>query len=80
MLERHHPKYWNGSVKQSQSFLDKNISISEIQDIASQVINQNRSKVSSIGANGVGQIFGNVNGVDYVLGFNRGRIGQLYPA
>lgn len=25
------------------------------------------------------QIRGNVNGVDYVLGMNRGRVGQFYP-
>lgn len=38
----------------------------------------NGRKVMQIGA-GSGQVQGGVNGVDYVLGVSRGRIGQFYP-
>ena len=32
VLERHHPEYWDGSVKETQSFFDKDMSITDIQN------------------------------------------------
>ena len=37
------------------------------------------ARVGQIGSNGVGQMEGTVNGIRYVLGLNRGRVGQFYP-
>lgn len=78
-LERHHPDYWDGSVKSSQTFFSDSLSITDIQDIAGQVINQNRDTIIANGTTGMYQIEGVVDGIKYVLGFNNGRIGQLYP-
>ncbi len=79
VLTRHHPDFWDGSVKAKQSFFDGKLSISDIQRIAGEVITQNRGIISQKGTNGMYQIEGVVDGIDYVVGINNGRIGQLYP-
>ncbi|WP_396021641.1 hypothetical protein [Bacillus cereus group sp. BfR-BA-01380] len=79
VLERHHSDYWNGSVKAEQSFLNKDLSISDIQNIAGEVISQNRDIIISKGTRGMYQIEGKVDGITYIVGFKNGRIGQLYP-
>jgi len=38
-----------------------------------------REKVKAIGANGMGQIEGVVDGVRYRLGLNAGHVGQFFP-
>ncbi|PTC14644.1 T7SS effector LXG polymorphic toxin [Bacillus wiedmannii] len=79
VLERHHPDYWDGSVKKEQSFLNKDLSISDIQNIAGEVISKNRDTIISKGTKGMYQIEGKVDGITYIVGFKNGRIGQLYP-
>ncbi|MGG2015014.1 hypothetical protein [Bacillus sp. S10(2024)] len=49
VLDRHHPDHWDGSVKKEQSFLNKDLSISDIQNIAGDVIRQNRDMIISKG-------------------------------
>ncbi len=79
ILERHAPDYWDGSVKAQQSFFDPNMSVSDIQDAIGSVMQQNRDTIIRRGSRGMYQIRGNVNGTDYVLGLNNGRVGQFYP-
>ncbi|MFI7408879.1 polymorphic toxin-type HINT domain-containing protein [Streptomyces sp. NPDC049627] len=79
ILTRHHPKMWDGSVKAQQSFFDPKMSVADVQDAIGQVMRQNRDALVQRGSRGMYQIKGNVNGVDYVLGMNRGRVGQFYP-
>ncbi|MFS0653992.1 hypothetical protein [Bacillus sp. 179-C3.3 HS] len=79
ILERHHPKYWDGSAKKTQTFFDDRLSIQDIEDIALSVAKQNRDKLSKISSNGMGQVEGTVNGVKYILGVNKGHLHQLYP-
>ncbi|WP_338686578.1 polymorphic toxin-type HINT domain-containing protein [Streptomyces acidiscabies] len=79
ILTRHHPKYWDGSVKKTQSFFDPNMSVSDVQNAIGEVMKQNRDTLLQRGSKGMYQISGKVNGVDYVLGMNKGRVGQFYP-
>ncbi|MFF8401720.1 RHS repeat-associated core domain-containing protein [Streptomyces sp. NPDC015684] len=79
ILTRHHPKLWDGSVKAQQSFFDPKMSVADVQDAIGQVMRQNRDTLLQRGSRGMYQIQGNVNGVNYVLGMNRGRVGQFYP-
>jgi hypothetical protein len=79
ILTRHHPKYWDGSVKKKQSFFDSSMSVDDVQGAIGQVMRQNRDTLVQRGSQGMYQIRGNVNGVNYVLGMNRGRVGQFYP-
>jgi hypothetical protein len=79
ILERHHPSFWDGTTRASQSFFPKNMSVYEIENAISEVLKQNPARIGEIGANGIGPMTGVVNGVRYQLGLNRGRIGQFYP-
>ena len=79
ILQRHHPDYWNGTVKDEQTFLDRRMSIRDVEDAIEQVVQQNRDTLIQNGSNGIYQIRGTVNGVEYVLGIRRGRVAQFYP-
>ncbi|MES4901019.1 MULTISPECIES: hypothetical protein [unclassified Streptomyces] len=79
ILTRHHPKYWDGSTKKDQSFFDSRMSVKDVQNAIGEVLRQNREKLVQRGSRGMYQIQGKVDGVEYVLGLNRGRVGQFYP-
>lgn len=79
VLERHHPNFWDGSVKANQTFFDKNMGIDDVANAIEQVMQQNRDILISKGTNSMYQIEGVVNGKGYVLGLDYGRIGQFYP-
>ena len=81
ILERHHPEYWAGESKTTQSFFDRKMSIDDIQNVVADLISQPHKKIiiNKMDANELKQLHGLVNGVEYVVGLNKGRIGQLYP-
>jgi hypothetical protein len=54
------------------------MSISDVQAAIGDLARQNRARLMEIGA-GTGQVQGTVDGINYVLGVSRGRIGQFYP-
>jgi len=79
ILERHHPDYWDGSIKAKQTFLDKDMTIDEVADAIESIMKQNRDTLLKNGTTFSYQIKGTYNGVEYVVGFNKGRVGQFYP-
>ena len=79
VLKRHHPKYWDGSIKKAQSFFKPGMTIGQIEGSIMSVLKQNRKRIISKGNMGMYQIEGVVDGVTYKLGINNGRIGQFYP-
>ncbi|WP_236343061.1 hypothetical protein [Paenibacillus plantiphilus] len=83
MLERHHPEYYNGTVPKDpaipQSFFDKSMNIDDLAKAIEEVLKQNRGKIIEKGTKYSYQIEGSYGGSNYVLGFNKGRIGQFYP-
>jgi hypothetical protein len=78
ILERHHPSYWNGSVKAKQSFFNPKTSLDDIQNLIGEVIKQNRDTIQKMSPNSMGSVKGTINGVEYQLGINKGRIGQFF--
>ena len=78
ILVRHHPKYWDKSVKKKQTFFDPKTSIDDIDDLVSKTVTANRDELMRIGA-GRGQVTAVINGKEYVMGVNNGRIAQFYP-
>lgn len=79
ILQRHHPEYWDGSVKSNQTFFDAKMSVNDIEQVIRSIINSNENAVIRIGS-GIGQLPATiVDGVKYVLGLNKGHVGQLYP-
>ena len=79
IIERHHPRFWDGSLKKAQTFFPKNMSVDEIRSAIGEVLAQNRDKIAAIGPNGRGQVSGCVNGVWYTLGLQLGKVGQFFP-
>jgi len=79
ILVRHHPEFYDGSIKTTQTFLRKDLSVDDVADIAEEVMRQNRDKLIQLGTTKAYQIEGTVDGVEYVVGINNGRVGQLYP-
>ena len=79
ILTRHHPSYWNGSTRTTQTFFRRNMNINEIENAIESVIGQNRQRLSRLGANDSDKVEGVVDGIRYVLGVERGRIGSFYP-
>jgi hypothetical protein len=79
VLQRHHPRFWNGTTRQTQTFFDPSMSIDDVQAAMTTVLQQNRSILIARGTNSAYQLRGSYNGVDYVLGINRGHISQFYP-
>jgi hypothetical protein len=78
ILERHHLQYLAGETKASQSFFNGGQGIQEIQDLVGQVMQQNREILANMKVNSMKQVTGTVGGVTYVLGLNKGRVGQFY--
>lgn len=55
------------------------MTVKNVADVVDSVLKQNRETLMRRGTLGRYQIRGTVDGVDYVLGTKRGRVGQLYP-
>ena len=77
ILERHHPEYWNGTIKNTQTFLDKSMTIEDISNYIGDIMKQNRNILIEKGTVGMYQIEGTINNVTYVVGFKNGLIGQF---
>ncbi|HEY0482322.1 MAG TPA: hypothetical protein VGD37_32600, partial [Kofleriaceae bacterium] len=78
VLERHHPDYWIGEVKATQSFLPRSMTPADIADVIQEVFAQNREEILRRGI-GYYQVEGTSHGMSWTLGLNNGRTGQLYP-
>ena len=49
ILKRHHPEYWDGSIKSTQSFLCPSLSITQIETEIKAVLQANREKLAESG-------------------------------
>ena len=78
ILERHHPAFWAGKTKPTQTFLSLKTSVKDIEYTIQEVISQNRDKISNMTSLHKFQIEGVIDGITYVVGFTKGRIGQFY--
>ena len=79
ILERHAPDDWNGSEAQTQTFLPRKTSIGEIQDIAGDVLSQNRDRIVADQNEFGWDLLGTRNGVRYNMTTYKGRITRLVP-
>lgn len=51
----------------------------EVADAIESIMKQNRDTLLKNGTTFSYQIKGSYNGVEYVVGLNKGRVGQFYP-
>ena len=62
ILERHHPSLWDGSVKSRQSFLNKEMTVSDVADAIESIMKQNREELVQKGTKFSYQIRGTYKG------------------
>jgi hypothetical protein len=79
ILSRHHPKYWDGTVKTNQSFFNANMSVNDVRNLIHAAMKQKASTLRSKGANTRISVSGTVNGVSYQMVISNGRVVQFYP-
>lgn len=79
ILSRHHPDYWDGTVKAQQTFFEKGTQLNEIENAIDAIAKQNKDIISKKGTNAIYQVTGSYNGKSYTLGLNNGKIGQFFP-
>lgn len=79
ILERHHPKYWNGTTKKDQTFFNANMSINDVRSLIHAAMKQKAPTLRTKGTNGTIRVSGTVNGVKYTMTIVNGRVVQFYP-
>ncbi len=77
VLVRHHPDFWDGTTKTTQTFLAKRMSLDDVEHVVSEVLKQNRDTVMSGGLSRF-QVQGVVDGQWYRIGLRDGHVGQAY--
>jgi RHS repeat-associated protein len=76
ILKRHHPQYWDGSQKPTQTYLCADDSIRDIEDSITSVLQDNADRLRQKNG-GIGKY--QLNGKNgRTVGLNSGRIGQYY--
>ncbi|MFF5022624.1 EndoU domain-containing protein [Micrococcus luteus] len=79
ILERHHPKYWNGTTKKAQTFFNANMSLNDVRSLVHAAMKQKTSTLRSQGTNATFTVSGRVDGVNYTMRISKGRVVQFYP-
>lgn len=79
VLSRHHPKYWDGTVKTNQSFFNANMSVNDVRNLIHAAMKQKASTLRSKGTNTRISVSGTVDGVSYQMVISNGRVVQFYP-
>lgn len=83
ILQSHHPKYWDGSKEQYQTFFDEKMDYHDIVLEIRKVVNENKEILNRVSVNQQCQVTGTIgllNRKSYVLGVKSGRIiGQFFP-
>jgi RHS repeat-associated protein len=78
VLERHHPAFFRGQPKATQTYFDRNMSIADVQNAIDGVLRQNTRQLLN-NTDRVVPLVGNVGGKDYFLKIDNGWIAQFYP-
>lgn len=78
ILQRHHPQYWNGTKKSTQSFFNPKMSVSDVRATIHGALRQHASSLRKLGSK-AGTYTGTYNGVKYKLVVSKGRVVQFYP-
>lgn len=83
ILQSHHPKYWDGSKEDNQTFFNENMDYRDIVEEIRDVVEKNKKILNSLSPNQQCQVTATI-GVfkrrSYVLGVKSGRlIGQFFP-
>lgn len=78
ILTRHHPKYWNGTVKTTQTFLNPNMTVGQVKALVQEALKQWPTTLKARGTGSTFTLTGTVQGVKYTLKIVNGRVVQFY--
>jgi len=79
ILENHHPNYWTGN--EGKTFFDPDLSVNDIKNIVTRVINNNKSAISRRlnDIQGI-NVRAKVNGIEYEVRLNKyGHVNSAFP-
>ncbi|MCD9612159.1 RHS repeat domain-containing protein [Tenacibaculum maritimum] len=79
ILERHHPKYWSGSIKKSQSFFKKG---DDVINLLTKITDKYQDVISlqmKLSKGKSGQLLLKHGGRTFQIGWKNGKIGQFFP-
>ncbi|MDO5682543.1 MAG: hypothetical protein Q4G46_06930, partial [Propionibacteriaceae bacterium] len=79
ILERHHPNYWNGTTKSTQTFFNPSMSINDVRSTVHAALQQHQATLRVRGTNARISLSGKVNGINYQMVVDQGRVVQFYP-
>lgn len=80
ILVRHHPLFWDGTIKAPQSFFNKKQSVDAIFEMMSRVVDENRTAINNAGASSAfKQYSATINKIQYKIGIEKGKVTQFYP-
>ncbi|MDF8265165.1 hypothetical protein [Luteipulveratus flavus] len=77
-LARHHPQYWDGSVKKRQSFVDPETSLQEMERLIRATLFANRHIIATTGSD-YRKLKARVDGATWVMAIDNGYIRMFYP-
>ncbi|MDQ1126529.1 hypothetical protein QE428_001562 [Microbacterium sp. SORGH_AS 505] len=79
ILTRHHPKYWDGSTKATQTFFNPNMSVADVKALVHVAMKQWPNTRKSKGTGSTFTLSGSAEGVKYTMTIQNGRVVQFYP-
>ncbi|GAA1980020.1 hypothetical protein GCM10009718_16090 [Isoptericola halotolerans] len=79
ILTRHHPKYWTGGSKATQTFFNPNMSVTQVRSLVHGAMKQWPATLKSRGTNQRISLSGTYDGVKYKMVIDKGRVVQFYP-
>ncbi|MCI9888555.1 hypothetical protein JT358_08795 [Micrococcales bacterium 31B] len=79
VLKRHHPQYWDGSTKATQTFFNPSMSVAGLRDTIHVALKQGATRLKAAGTNKRVEWTGTANGVNYKIVVDKGRVVQFYP-
>ncbi|MDE9367237.1 hypothetical protein PZ938_16580 [Luteipulveratus sp. YIM 133132] len=77
-LERHHPRYWDGSIKDRQSFLDPETSLEEMERLIRATLFANRHSIANTGSH-YRRLQARIDGATWVMAIDHGYVRMFYP-
>jgi len=78
-LSRHHPAYWDGSTKLTQTFLDPSLSVDDVGMLVKQTVQTGYNTRAPSGFAGTFSYTTEINGVTYRATTVFGKVVQFYP-
>ncbi|MFE5337227.1 hypothetical protein ACFQ8E_15050 [Isoptericola sp. NPDC056573] len=79
VLQRHHPRYWTGTVKSGQTFFHPGMSVNNVRGLALGLMKKYPKTLAGRGTNTRIALTGRVNGVNLKMVIDKGRVVQMYP-